>query len=79
MARLASRIPGDAAREAPIEQPNRYDLTVNLKTAKTLGLTMLPSILDVPMWSSNEMVQCPVTAPASFSDLVRKRRSTSRL
>jgi putative ABC transport system substrate-binding protein len=29
----------------PIEQPNRYDLTVNLKSAQTLGLTMPPSIL----------------------------------
>jgi ABC-type uncharacterized transport system substrate-binding protein len=46
MARLVSRILGGARPEdLPIEQPDRYDLAVNLKTAKTLGLTVPPSIL----------------------------------
>jgi putative tryptophan/tyrosine transport system substrate-binding protein len=46
MARLVSRIlDGARPQDLPIEQPDRYDLTVNLKTAKMLGVTMPPSIL----------------------------------
>jgi putative ABC transport system substrate-binding protein len=29
----------------PIERPDRFDLVVNVKTAKTLGLTIPPSLL----------------------------------
>jgi putative ABC transport system substrate-binding protein len=37
---------GAKAAELPVEQPTKFELVINMKAAKTLGLTMPPSVLN---------------------------------
>jgi len=45
LAQLDALLRGTPAAEIPVEQPQRYELCINQKTARAIGLTVPPSVL----------------------------------